>query len=82
MKIFFSQNSGCSDIFRPKISLFQISQEPIILGKKQRMIINRQKIPYKKSHVYFFAKIDSFPTVAILMKKIAKISQFFLQNLL
>ena len=60
-----------------KISYFQISQGPIILGKKQKVIINRQKILYKKGLVYFIAKIDSFATMAILMKKIAKISQFF-----
>ena len=30
----FWQNSGCGAILRPKISYFQISQEPIILDKK------------------------------------------------
>ena len=43
-----------------KISYFQISQELIILGKKQRVDINWQKIPYKKGHTnsaIFFQKL-------------------------
>ena len=55
-----------------KISYFQISQELITLGKKQRVDINWQKIPYKKGLVYFLAKINRFATVVILVKKKSK----------
>ena len=60
-----------------KNSSSKISQEQIILGKKQRVDINWQKIPYIKGLVYFSSKINGFTTVGILIKKIAKISQFF-----
>ena len=60
----------------------QISQKPIILLKKQMVIINRQKIPYKKGLLNVFAMIDGFATVAILMKKNDQNITIFLQNLL
>ena len=60
-----------------KISYFQISQELIILGKKQMMDINWQKIPYKKDIVYFFGlKFTGLPQWDF-NEKISKISQFY-----
>ena len=80
-KINIGQEAGPLSKISLKISYFQISQELISLGKKQRVNINWQKIPYKKGLVYFFAKINGFATVGILMKKNSQNITFFLQNL-
>ncbi len=80
-KINIGQEAGPFSKNISKISYFQISQELIILGKKQRVDINWQKIPYKKGLVYFFAKIKGVCHSGHFSEKIAKISQFILQNL-